>query len=137
MCKYITSNINFHYKTNSEKTKDQTFWSIFPVLGVKIKLHDWRISACVYSNYVTLFFIISSRVRTDECSKSKTCWFRGSFVNIYTVLCLFYLIEYSKRFEIFTLLRRARIFISTLLSSLEIWVKKEKLTWQIWTKSLN
>ena len=31
---------------------------------VKNKLHDWSISACVYSNHVTLFFIISSRVRT-------------------------------------------------------------------------
>ena len=32
--------------------------------NVKSKVHDWSISACVYSNHVTLFLIISSRVRT-------------------------------------------------------------------------
>ena len=57
--------------------------------SVKNKLYDWSISACIYSNHVTLFLIISSRVRTqssilNKCS--KTCWFRRSFVDIFTVL---------------------------------------------------
>ena len=74
--------------------------------NVKNKLHDGSIGACVYSNQVTLFLIISSCVRTAVIAilneRSWTGWFRRSFVNIYTVLWFFYLIEYSKRFEIFT-----------------------------------
>ena len=37
---------------------------IIKLTGIKNKLHDWSISACVYPNNARLFLIISSRVRT-------------------------------------------------------------------------
>ena len=43
-----------------EKLRDVEFISNF----VKNKLRDWSISAYVYSDHVTMFLIISSRVRT-------------------------------------------------------------------------
>ena len=62
--------------------------------NVKNKLHDGSIGACVYSNQVTLFLIISSFVRTAVIAilneRSWTGWFRRSFVNIYTVLWFFF-----------------------------------------------